>query len=143
MTETTESTETTAAAPTGTLLCIEDNELNMALVEGLVADLPGVTLLKATTGADGVRLAREQRPDLVLLDMNLPDIHGLQVVRDLNVEIAGGLKVVLLTALDFSTEVVKAMSLGAREYWVKPIDGRKLHEGIARLMRRAGPPPAA
>lgn len=124
--------------PNGTLLCIEDNELNMALVERLVADLPGVTLLKAGTGHDGVRLARERRPDLVLLDMKLPDIDGLQVVRDLNVEIAGGLKVVLLTALDFSTDVVKAMSLGAREYWVKPIDGRKLQDGIARLLRREG-----
>lgn len=131
-----------AGAPSGTLLCIEDNELNMALVEALVADMPGVTLLKAATGGEGVRLARLHRPDLVLLDMKLPDIHGLQVVRDLNVEIAGGLKVVLLTALDFSTEVVKAMSLGAREYWVKPIDGRRLHEGIGRLMRRAPTPPA-
>jgi CheY-like chemotaxis protein len=129
--------------PRGTLLCIEDNELNMALVESLVADMPGVTLLKATTGGEGIRLARLHRPDLVLLDMKLPDINGLQVVRDLNVEIAGGLKVVLLTALDFSTEVVKAMSLGAREYWVKPIDGRRLHEGIGRLMPRMAVPPAA
>lgn len=127
--------------PTGTLLYIEDNDLNMALVEGLVADLPGVTLLKAMTGTEGVRLVKTRHPDLVLLDMKLPDISGLQVVRDLNVEIAAGLKVVLLTALDFSTEVVKAMSLGAHEYWVKPVDGRKLHDGIARLMRR-GPPPA-
>lgn len=127
--------------PAGTLLCVEDNELNMDLVEGLVADLPGVTLLKASTGSEGVRLAKQHKPDLVLLDMKLPDINGLQVVRDLNVEIAGGLKVVLLTALDFSTEVVKAMSLGAREYWVKPVDGRKLRDGIARLMRRTAPPP--
>jgi two-component system, cell cycle response regulator DivK len=134
-------TEPAGAAPAGTLLCIEDNELNMALVEALIAEMPGVTLLKATTGGEGVRMAKAHRPDLVLLDMKLPDIHGLQVVRDLNVEIAGGLKVVLLTALDFSTEVVKAMSLGAREYWVKPIDGRRLNEGIARLMRRSGPPP--
>lgn len=125
-----------AGEPTGTLLCIEDNELNMALVEGSVAGLPGVTLLKAATGREGVRLARTQRPDLVLLDMRLPDIDGLQVVRDLNIDIASGLKVVLLTALDFSTEVVKAMSLGAREYWVKPIDGRKLQDGITRLLRR-------
>lgn len=134
---------TDPGVPTGTLLCVEDNELNMALIEGLVADLPGVTLLKATTGAEGVRLAKAHAPDLVLLDMNLPDINGLQVVRDLNVEIAAGLKVVLLTALDFSTEVVKAMSLGAREYWVKPVDGRKLREGIARLLRRGPAPPAA
>lgn len=131
-----------AGVPHGTLLCVEDNALNMALVEGLVADLPGVTLLKAVTGREGVRLAQAHHPDLVLLDMKLPDISGLQVVRDLNVEIAAGLKVVLLTALDFSTEVVKAMSLGAREYWVKPVDGRKLREGIARLMRHGAPPPA-
>jgi two-component system cell cycle response regulator DivK len=120
----------------GTLLCIEDNEVNMALVEAVVADLPGVVLIKAATGTEGVRLARAHRPDLILLDMNLPDIGGLQVVRDLNVEIAAGLKVVLLTAQDFSTEVVKAMSLGAREYWVKPIDTRRLQEGIVRLLRR-------
>lgn len=133
---------TPASAPAGTLLYIEDNSINMELVEALVADLPGVALLKATTGVEGVRLAKSQRPDLVLLDMNLPDIGGLQVVRDLNVEIAEGLKVVLLTALDFSTDVVKAMSLGAREYWVKPIDGRKLKDGIARLMRKGPPPPS-
>ena len=125
-----------AAEPSRTLLCIEDNELNMALVESFVAGLPGVTLLKASTGREGVQLARAQRPDLVLLDMKLPDIDGLQVVRDLNVEVAAGLKIVLLTALDFSTDVVKAMSLGAREYWVKPIDGRKLQDGITRLLRR-------
>jgi len=119
----------------GKLLCIEDNPINMAFVEALVGDLEGVSLIKATTGNEGVRLARAERPDLVLLDMHLPDLGGLEVVRILNVEIASGLKVVILTADSFSMDVIKAMSLGACEYWVKPIDGRRLRDGVTRYLR--------
>lgn len=123
--------------PRGKLLYIEDDAINVAFVRGLVEGFPALELHVAGTGAEGVRLVHAQRPDLVLLDMNLPDTNGLQVVRDLNIEIADGLKVVLLTADTFSTDVVKAMSLGAREYWVKPMDGRRLHDGLVRLLRGA------
>ena len=119
----------------GKLLCIEDNPINMAFVEALVADMEGVSLIKAATGNEGVQLARSERPDLVLLDMHLPDLGGLEVVRILNVEIASGLKVVILTADSFSMDVIKAMSLGACEYWVKPIDGRRLRDGVSRYLR--------
>jgi len=122
------------AAPSRTLLCIEDNELNMALVESFVAGLPGVTLLKASTGREGVKLARAQRPDLVLLDMKLPDIDGLQV-RALNAQIADRLlRVVLITGDSFSIDVVKAMSLGAYDYWLKPMDMHKFEAGLKRAL---------
>jgi CheY-like chemotaxis protein len=124
-----------ADEPRGRLLCIEDNPINMTFVEAMLADLTGVELVKAATGAEGVRLARSERPDLVLLDMHLPDIGGLEVVRILNVEIAGGLRVVILTADHLSMDVIKAMSLGASEYWVKPIDGKRLRDGITRYLR--------
>ena len=119
----------------GRLLCIEDNATNMAFLEAALADMHGVTLIKATTAAEGIRLARAEQPDLVLLDMHLPDFDGLEVVRVLNIEIAAGLKVVILTADNLSMEVVKAMSLGAREYWLKPIDVQRLREGVARYLR--------
>jgi DNA-binding response OmpR family regulator len=119
----------------GRLLCIEDNALSMALVAAALVDMPGLQLIRAGTGAEGVRLARAERPDLVLLDMHLPDFDGLEVVRELNVEIADGLKVVILTADRFSTDVVKAMSLGAREHWVKPVDVQRLRDGVLRLLR--------
>lgn len=73
--------------------------------------------------------------DLVLLDMNLPDMHGLDTVRALNEQISRqGLCVVLLTADSFSIEVIKAMSLGAREYWPKPLTPERLRDGLPRLL---------
>jgi len=119
----------------GKVLYIEDNPLNMALVESALEDYPGVILLKAFTGAEGIELARSERPDLVLLDMHLGDMGGLEVVRALNEEIAkGDLRVTLLTADTLSMDIVKAMSLGAFDYWIKPIDLNKLQAGLKRAL---------
>jgi CheY-like chemotaxis protein len=120
---------------TGTVLCIEDNALSMELVEAILARYPGIGLLKATTGTEGVRLALEHAPDLVLLDMRLPDIDGIEVVRSLNEAISQRkLRVVLLTAESFSIDIVKAMSLGAAEYWPKPLDLARVEQALARLL---------
>lgn len=119
--------------PHGSVLYIEDQDLNFLLVEAqLAATLPGVTLLRASTGAEGVERVRKDQPDLVLLDMHLPDTGGLQVVRALNVEISQGLKVALLTADHLSMDILKAMSLGAYEYWVKPISATQLERSVRR-----------
>jgi len=132
------------AGPTrlsGTILCIEDDPVSMELVEAALLGYPGVQLLKAFNGQDGVRRALEEHPDLVLLDMHLPDMGGLGVVRLLNETISQTqLRVVLLTSEPFSIEVVKAMSLGAREYWPKPLDLSRLAGALARAL--AAPEPA-
>ena len=118
----------------GKVLYIEDQEVNQVLMEAQLASLPGVTLIKATTGAEGVRMARSEKPDLVLLDMHLPDFGGLEVVRELMIEISEGLKVALLTADTLSMDIIKAMSLGAYEYWVKPVDHAQLMAGLRRAL---------
>jgi|APAra7269096613_1048513.scaffolds.fasta_scaffold00425_21 CheY-like chemotaxis protein len=118
----------------GKVLYIEDQEINQVLMEAQLADLPGITLIQATTGAEGVRLVRSEHPDLVLLDMHLPDFGGLEVVRELMIEISNGLKVALLTADNLSMDIIKAMSLGAYEYWVKPVDRAHLMAGLRRAL---------
>ncbi|MBP6776793.1 MAG: response regulator [Piscinibacter sp.] len=121
----------------GKLLCIEDSPIYLELIESALAAFPGIVLLKALTGREGIRLAREERPDLVLLDMHLPDISGLEVVRVLNEEIASGaLRVTLLTADSLSMDIVKAMSLGASEYWLKPLTLDGLENGLRRALMR-------
>ncbi len=123
-----------AAAPQG-VLCIEDHPVNMELVEAMLAGLPGVRLLKAFSGREGVRLAKAELPDLVLLDMRLPDIGGLEVVRELSELISQErLRVVLLTGEAFSMDVVKAMSLGAHDYWPKPLTAERVRDGVARAL---------
>ena len=127
--------------PRGTVLYIEDQEVNLQLVEALLAGMPGIELIKARTGAEGVALACSAHPDLVLLDMHLPDFGGLEVVRALSVQISQGLKVALLTADSLSMDIIKAMSLGAYEYWIKPIDIQQLEDGVKRALGGAGADP--
>ena len=125
--------------PHGTVLYIEDQDLNFLLVQAqLAATLPDVRLIRATTGQEGVEMARREKPDLVLLDMHLPDTGGLEVVRALTLEISQGLKVALLTADHLSMDILKAMSLGAYEYWVKPISAAQLEKGVRRGLAVAG-----
>ena len=66
------------------MLCVEDHPVCMELVESMLQTRPDIRLLKATTGREGVALARAESPDVVLLDMHLPDIGGLEVVRALS-----------------------------------------------------------
>jgi CheY-like chemotaxis protein len=129
-----------AAALSGKVLYIEDHGINRELVGALLAKHPGITYLTAETGAEGIRLVRDERPDWVLLDMHLPDMSGLHVVRELNPDIAErGLRVTILTADELSMDILKAMSLGAFEHWVKPFDVDAFEAGLRRAL---GPRPA-
>ena len=124
-----------ANALRGKVLYIEDAETSLAVVEGMMQHFPGVQLLQATTGRQGVDLVRQEQPDLVLLDMHLPDISGLEVVRILNQDIAErGLRVTILTGDKLSMDIIKAMSLGAFEYWIKPVELRVLASGLRRAL---------
>jgi DNA-binding response OmpR family regulator len=127
----------------GRVLYIEDVDLNFIVVEGGLACYPGVQLMRAATGAEGVRMVREEHPDFVLLDMHLPDISGLEVVRQLSEHIATRrLRVTILTGDELTMDVIKAMSLGAFEYWIKPVDVRVLKEGVRRALTGKRPDPA-
>ncbi|WP_375136176.1 response regulator [Rubrivivax benzoatilyticus] len=119
----------------GTVLYIEDVEMNFAVVEGILARHPGIRLLRAANGLDGVRMVQECRPDFVLLDMHLPDISGLEVVRRLSEEIAERrLRITILTADTLTMDVLKAMSLGAFEYLVKPVEVRTIEDCVRRAL---------
>lgn len=136
-----EAAQASEFEPHGTVLYIEDQDLNFLLVEAqLAATLPGVTVVRAATGSEGVARVRADHPDLVLLDMHLPDLGGLEVVRELTHEISEGLKVALLTADHLSMDILKAMSLGAHEYWVKPISASQLEKGVRRGLAAAAAP---
>lgn len=119
----------------GTVLCIEDDPVSRIMVEAMLSAFPAVTLRQAVNGHDGIRAALEEMPDVILLDMNMPDMRGLEVVRVLNERIAdSACHVILLTAEKFSIDVVKAISLGAREYWLKPLSSDRLQGSLHRVL---------
>ena len=119
----------------GSVLYIEDEPISFAVVEGLLSGHPGVRLIRARTGNEGVSCARTERPDAILLDMHLPDISGIEVVRMLSKDIAAGsFRVILLTADKLNIDVLKAMSLGAFEYLVKPVSRQALEAALRRAL---------
>jgi PAS domain S-box-containing protein len=121
----------------GVVLYIEDNPVNVIVIQDLLARWPGVQLVVASDGHSGIQLARTLRPDLVLLDMQLPDISGLEVLRRLRAEPAtAGLTVVALSASAVAHEVQAARDAGAVEYWSKPIDFERFLAGLHRLLAR-------
>jgi PAS domain S-box-containing protein len=120
-------TPAVAAGSPKTVLYVEDNPSNQRLVERVLASRPQVRLLTAMQGNVGIRLAEETRPDLVLLDVNLPDISGDEVFRLLRSDpTLAEVPVVVVSADAMRAQVRRFLDLGAREYLTKPIDVKRL-----------------
>jgi signal transduction histidine kinase/ActR/RegA family two-component response regulator len=112
------------ASPTqGTVLYIEDNLPNLRLVERLLAHRPGMKLLSAIQGGLGLELAREHRPGLILLDLNLPDIPGEKVLELLQHDPrTRQIPVVVISADATPGRIKRLLSAGARAFLTKPLD---------------------
>ena len=109
------------------VLYIEDNVSNLRLVEQVLSRRPQTTLLSAMQGQLGLDLAREHRPDLILLDLHLPDVPGDEVLRRLLEEPrTRGIPVVILTADATPRQVERLLAAGAEAYLTKPLDVRQL-----------------
>ena len=108
-----------AATADLSVLYVEDNPSNVRLVERLLERRPGTSLLVARTGEEGLALARAARPDLVLLDLHLPDLPGEQVLDVLLAE--QGVPVAVLSADALPTTVHGTLARGAVAYLTKPL----------------------
>lgn len=94
----------------------------------------------ASRGRDGLRLARQHHPDMVLLDLMLPDIPGMEVCRSLRAAPeTAGIRVMMLTARGEEIDRVLGFELGADDYVVKPFSVRELLLRIQSVLRRGGP----
>src|SRR6187399_2673913 len=125
------------------LLIIED-ESDLRQVLGYNLTQAGHEALTAETGAEGLRLAREQRPDLVLLDLMLPDLSGTDICRMLKEgPDTKEIPIIMLTARGEEVDRVVGFELGADDYVTKPFSVRELMLRIQAVLRRAGAPDAA
>ena len=129
------------SAPTDCLyrvLCIEDNPSNLRLIELLMATRPEISLISAQSGAAGLELARQHEPDLILLDLNLPDVHGAQVLEQLQrTTITRDIPVVIVSADAMPAQIENLLDQGASEYLTKPLDMRRLLHVLDRMLQPA------
>jgi CheY-like chemotaxis protein/anti-sigma regulatory factor (Ser/Thr protein kinase) len=126
-----------AAPPRGTVLYIEDNAVNTLLVEQLLARWSGVRFVGAADGTTGLQVAISLQPDLVLLDMQLPDLDGMHVLKRLREHpVLRHTPVIVLSANAMPEEIARARSHGAADYWTKPLDFQRFLAGVARTLAR-------
>jgi len=119
-----------AAAGRPTILVIDDDQATHRLVAENLKPL-GACFLAATTGAAGLELARAERPDLILLDVRLPDRQGWEVLHDLKADPATvDLPVIVVSVVDRES---LGFSLGAADYIVKPVNWDHLYRVLGRL----------
>lgn len=111
----------------GTILYIEDNPENMKLLETVLSDWESVTLIPAIQGLVGIDLARKHQPDLIFLDLHLPDIMGDRVLRRLRQDPdTAAIPIVILSADATQRQIKALLEDGAEEYLTKPIDLEQL-----------------
>ncbi len=126
--------------PIHTILCIEDDPSNLRLIERILANRPGVRLLKAIRGRMGLDLAREHHPDLIVVDVHLPDIPGDHVIGSLRNDPATGRTPVIVTSADATPKQRKRLvAAGATEYLSKPLDVKRF---LAVVDESLGIPPS-
>lgn len=116
-----------------TVLHIEDNASNARLVSRVLARLPSLRLITASRGRLGIDLARQHHPNLVLLDLHLPDLAGTEVLRQLHDhEPTADIPVVVVSADVISLQVDAAIAGGIVAYLTKPIDVDELYDLVSR-----------
>ena len=117
-----------------TILVVEDNELNMKLVRGLIK-MGKYRMLEALDAESGIEQIREQRPDLVLMDIQLPGMDGLSATKIVKEDPSlKDIPIVALTSYAMQGDEEKALEAGCKGYIAKPINTRKFLETVAHYL---------
>jgi PAS domain S-box-containing protein len=121
-----------------TLLYVEDNPANLMLVEVLIARQPDIRLLSAQNAARGIAMARNFLPDIILMDINLPDISGIEALKMLAADPATAhIPVIALSANAMPADIEKGLDAGFFRYMTKPIKVTEFMQMLALDLPRA------
>jgi CheY-like chemotaxis protein len=119
------------SAPLRTLLYVEDNPANLMLIEQLIARRPDMRLLSARDATLGINLAREKQPEVILMDINLPGISGIEALKILRGDSSTAhIPVVALSANAMPRDVEKGLQAGFFRYLTKPIKVNEFMETL-------------
>jgi CheY-like chemotaxis protein len=118
-------------APQRTVLYVEDNPANMKLVEQLIARSPEIQLLTAVNGTLGIEIARAAQPQVILMDINLPGLSGIEALKILrNDPATAHIPIVALSANAMPRDIAMGLELGFFRYLTKPIKVKEFMETL-------------
>lgn len=117
-----------------TILYVEDNEFNLKIVRQLLSRT-SYRLIEAVDGVQGVVRAQSELPDLILMDIQLPKLSGLDATRQIRADPnTAGIPIIVITSFALSGDSEKAKEAGASAYLAKPYSPRELLEMIRKLV---------
>jgi CheY-like chemotaxis protein/nitrogen-specific signal transduction histidine kinase len=117
------------------VLYIEDNDVNLSLVEELFKTRTHICFLSATHARDGIEIARTHRPDLILMDMQLPDMDGTDALRELQkFEETSDIPVIAVSAEAMADDIRKALNSGFEDYVTKPLNFQDFWTAIDKVL---------
>ena len=115
------------------VLIVEDNEKNLRLVRD-VLQFKGYRTIEAVTGREGLRLARERKPDLVLMDIQLPDVDGITALAQLRADpVTAGIPVIAVSDSVMPDEQQRIVASGFDAYITKPLNVRSFVATVERF----------
>ena len=121
------------------ILIVDDSPTEMYKLTGML-ETHGHEVLKAENGADGVALARLEKPDVVLMDIVMPGLNGFQATRQLTKDPeTGNIPVIVVTTKDQETDMVGAQRQGAKGYLTKPVDEEQLILKVKKILEENPP----
>jgi CheY-like chemotaxis protein len=127
-----------AGAPRLTVLYIEDNADNLALVELLIARRSDLTMLSAVDGPLGIELARARQPDVILMDINLPGMNGFDVLKCLRADPATAhIPVMALSSDAYPRQIEKGLNAGFFQYLTKPFKFSEFEDSLDLCLQSA------
>lgn len=118
------------------VLVVEDNKNNMRLIVKLLEN-NGYETIKAVTGEDGVKLAKEEKPDLILMDIKLPDIDGLEATRRIRASGDDNVPIIAITSYAMAGDREQYLKEGFSGYIEKPIDPYKIIKEIEEIWQKS------
>ncbi len=123
------------------LLVIDDSETNLMLFESMFENDPRIEVLLKDSGVNIVDYCLEHKPDLILLDLMMPEVHGFEVLNVLqsNAELKQ-IPIVIISALEGQDDIKKGIEMGALDYIVKPVDYEENNMMILQLLGLDYPP---
>jgi two-component system alkaline phosphatase synthesis response regulator PhoP len=128
--------------PNKTVLVVDDEEDILELVEYNL-DKEGYRVITAATGEEALQVSRDDLPDIILLDLMLPGIDGLEVCRILKADVTTlKIPIIMLTAKGTEADVIVGLEMGADDYITKPFSPRILTARVKAVLRRKRPPGA-
>ena len=125
--------------PPRTLLYIEDNPANLELMREVISVVPNLSLITAANAEDGLEIADDMRPDIIVVDLNLPGIDGFVAVRRLaTMNRTRDIPVIALSADASPANVRRGISAGFRAYLTKPVDIHELLDALRANLNGGG-----